>query len=175
MNLYSCLPSSKLQNDINHKIYDRNVPSSSLQPYLDVRPVSTKYSRFPIVDPRKTIDVTLTQEPTYNIHYTFNPGNRMAPWSGFASNVNIESQLRNQICPLNKCNDDVYVPSSNSDLYQFSFNPNNNVKQDFEGLFHNEMFNKFNPNPRNLSQCPFNNNTRVDIKNLSKTKSKCNN
>ena len=166
---------SKIHQETNTRIYDRNIPSQVLQPYLDVRPVMTKYSHFPIVDPRKQNSVPLIVQPTFNPHATFNPGNTTSPWSGFASNVNIESQLRNQIYPLNKCNDDVYVPNSNSDLYEFSFKPNNNVKQEFEGLFHNEMFNKFNQNPRNLSQCPFNNNTRVDIKNLSNTKSKCNN
>jgi hypothetical protein len=137
----------------------------------------TKYSILPILDPRVAIKVPMTQFPTYSSEQTFNPGNTISPWSGFASNVNIESQLRNQIYPLNKCNDDVYVPSSNSDLYHSSFKTNSNIKQEFEGLFHTEIFNKFNPNPSNLSQSPFNNSTRVDIKNMSKTNtfSKCNN
>jgi len=165
---------SQAQSQNNHRIYNRNIPSQPLQAYLNIRPTTTKYCILPILEPRVANKVQMTQFPTYSSQI-FNPGNTVSPWSGFASNVNIESQLRNQIYPLNKCNDDVYVPNSNSDLYEFSFNHNNNVKQEFEGLFHNEMFNKFNPNPRNLSQCPFNNNTRVDIKNLSNTKSKCNN
>jgi len=173
--LSGCIPNSHAQSQNNHRIYNRNIPSQPLQAYLNIRPTMTKYSILPILEPRVASKVQMTQFPTYSSQQTFNPGNTVSPWSGFASNVNIESQLRNQIYPLNKCNDDVYVPNSNSDLYEFSFNHNNNVKQEFEGLFHNEMFNKFNPNPRNLSQCPFNNNTRVDIKNLSNTKSKCNN
>ena len=171
----ACTLNSHSQTQNNHRIYNRNIPSQPLQAYLNIRPVTTKYSILPILDPRVAIKVPMTQLPTYSSEQIFNPSNTISPWSGFASNVNIESQLRNQIYPLNKCNDDVYVPNSNSDLYEFSFNHNNNVKQEFEGLFHNEMFNKFNPNPRNLSQCPFNNNTRVDIKKLSNTKSKCNN
>jgi hypothetical protein len=172
-----CVPNSHAQSQTNHRIYDRNIPSQPLQAYLNIRPVMTKYSILPILDPRVAIKVPMTQFPTYSSEQTFNPGNTVSPWSGFASNVNIESQLRNQIYPLNKCNDDVYVPSSNSDLYHSSFKTNSNVKQEFEGLFHTEIFNKFNPNPSNLSQSPFNNSTRVDIKNMSKTNtfSKCNN
>ena len=168
MNSYSCLPSSKLQNDINHRIYDRNIPSSVLQPYLDVRPVATKYSRFPIVDPRKRLNVPLIQEPTYNIHHTFNPGDRMAPWSGFASNVNLESELRNQIYALQSCSQAVYVPDSNSDLY----NPmiHNNKPQN-ELVFKKENFDKFNPNTENLGYLKFNNCTRQQLRNI--TKSKC--
>jgi hypothetical protein len=165
MNLYSCLPSSKLQNDINHRIYDRNVPSSALQPYLDVRPVSTKYSRFPIVDPRKTINVPLTQEPTYNIHYTFNPGDRMAPWSGFASNINLESELRNQIYALQSCSQAVYVPDSKSDLYNPMFYNN---QQENELLFKKEKFDNFNPNTENLGYLKFNNCTRQQLRNTTK-------
>ena len=88
---------SKIHQQTNTRIYDRNIPSQMLQPYLDVRPVMTKYSYFPIVDPRKEISVKLQQQPTFNTQTTFNPGNTQSPWSGFASNINTESELRNQI------------------------------------------------------------------------------
>ena len=167
MNSYSCLPSSKLQHDINTRIYNRNIPSSTLQPYLDVRPVATKYSRLPIVDPRKMLNVPFTQEPTYNVHHTFNPGNRMAPWSGFASNVNLESELRNQIYAIQSCSQAVYVPDSNSDLY----NPiiHNNNKQ-HELVFKSEKFDNFNPNTENLGYLKFNNCTRQQLRNVTKNK-----
>ena len=167
MNSYSCLPSSKLQHDINTRIYDRNIPSSTLQPYLDVRPVATKYSRLPIVDPRKMLNIPFTQEPTYNVHNTFNPGNRMAPWSGFASNVNLESELRNQIYAIQSCSKAVYVPDSNSDLY----NPiiHNNNKQ-HELVFKSEKFDNFNPNTENLGYLKFNNCTRQQLRNVTKNK-----
>ena len=84
---------SKSQEEMNKKLYERNVPSKKLQPYLDVRPVMTKYSYFPIVDPRKKLTTELQVMPTYNIHNVFNPGNTESPWSGFASNVNVESEL----------------------------------------------------------------------------------
>jgi hypothetical protein len=84
---------SKIHEQTNTRIYDRNIPSQLLQPYLDVRPVMTKYSYFPIVDPRRELDTKLMQMPTYNVHTIFNPGNTQSPWSGFASNVNVESEL----------------------------------------------------------------------------------
>ena len=112
---------SKNKEEDNRRIYDRNIPSAKLQPYLDVRPVMTKYSYLPIVDPRRQLDTKLNELPTYNINSTFNPGNDMAPWSGFASNINTESILRNQIYALQSCSQSEYVPSSNSDLYSDIF------------------------------------------------------
>ena len=50
---------SKLQEEENKKLYDRNIPSQPLQPYLNVRPVMTKYSFLPIVDPRRDLSVPL--------------------------------------------------------------------------------------------------------------------
>ena len=112
---------SDIHGQTNQRIYDRNIPSQMLQSYVDVRPVMTKYSYFPIVDPRKQINVPLQQMPTYNIENVFNPGNAQSPWSGFASNINKESELRNQIYALQKCSQSVYVPNSTSDLYAYNF------------------------------------------------------
>ena len=50
---------SDIHKQTNQRIYSRNIPSQMLQPYIDVRPVMTKYSYFPIVDPRKNISVPL--------------------------------------------------------------------------------------------------------------------
>ena len=50
---------SKSLEEMNKKIYERNIPSNQLQPYLDVRPVMTKYSYLPIVDPRREINTKM--------------------------------------------------------------------------------------------------------------------
>jgi hypothetical protein len=157
------------QEEINKKLYERNVPSQKLQQYLDVRPVMTKYSYFPIVDPRRKLTTEFEVMPTYNIHNVFNPGNTESPWSGFASNVNVESELRNQIYALQKCSQAVYVPGSKSDLYDFSFMPSNAVKQPHELLFKNDSFNEFNPNcfKEDVGYNLFNNSTRNQIKDLT--------
>jgi hypothetical protein len=160
---------SNITNEINTRIYDRNIPSHPLQQYLDVRPVMTKYSYLPIVDPRKEVNTPFTQYPSYNVHNTFNPGNTQSPWSGFASNVNVESELKNQIFALQKCNQAVYVPSSKSDLYQFSFQTNNLVQQPHELLFQEQEFKEFNPNcySEDVGYSMFNNSTRTQIKDLT--------
>jgi hypothetical protein len=167
---------SKIHEETNTRIYDRNIPSQMLQPYLDVRPVMTKYSYLPIVDPRKEINVRMEQMPSYNSQAVFNPGNAQSPWSGFASNVNLESELRNQVFALQKCEQSVYVPNSNSDLYKYSFNPNNpNIQKNTQAhslLFKNEQFLDFNPNPDNniVGAGIFYNSTRSQIKEIGDKK-----
>jgi hypothetical protein len=157
-----------IHKETNERIYYRNIPSQVLQPYLDVRPVMTKYSFFPIVDPRKEVNVKLNQTPVYNPHKVFNPGNTQSPWSGFASNINRESELRNQIYALQKCSQAVYVPQSNSDLYTTSYNPNQ-LSQTHNLLFKENIFNEFNPNPNNkiVGTQLFMNSTREQIKDFN--------
>jgi hypothetical protein len=147
----------------NQRIYDRNIPSQILQPYISVRPVMTKYSLMPIVDPRAPVNVPMEQLPIYNQEQIFNPGTA-APWSGYSSNVNVESDLRNQIFALQKCSQSVYVPSSSSDLYQFGFKTTKQEVQPFPNLFANEQFNQFNPNPENVGHDVFYNSTRQQLK-----------
>jgi hypothetical protein len=98
-----------LHNQINTTLYNRNVPSHNLQPYLDVRPVPTKYVVLPTGDQRTTSQ--LIQQPTYFTGSTFNPGDA-APWSGF--NVNLETDMRLK----------GFRPDSKSDLFKFNFKPN---------------------------------------------------
>lgn len=159
---------SHIQEQTNKRIYDRNIPSQMLQPYLDVRPVMTKYSYFPIVDPRKEINVPLTQMPTYNVHTIFNPGNTQSPWSGFASKINLESELRNQIYAIQKCNQAVYVPNSTSDLYTYNFKTRT-VSQPHNLLFQTDKFSDFNPNPdpKIIGSSIFMNSTRAQVKDMT--------
>ena len=166
---YEC--SSQITNSINERIYNRNLPSEILQPYLSVRPVMTKYSLMPIVDPRKPIQVPMEQLPTYNPSRVFNPGNTQSPWSGFASSINTESELRNQIFALQNCPQSVYVPNSSSDLYVERIPTNANMQQPFPNLFKEEAFSPFNPNPfsQTVGDEMFNNNTRVQIRGLTPT------
>lgn len=161
----------KMHEQTNTRIYDRNIPSQMLQPYLDVRPVMTKYSYFPIVDPRKQVNVPLQQMPTYNPHKVFNPGNTQSPWSGFASNINRESELRNQVYALQKCSQSVYVPNSSSDLYNYSFQPKQSpLSETHNLLFEKNNFCDFNPNPspNSVGAGMFFNSTRTQIRDLTK-------
>ena len=145
-------------NITNNRLNERIISSQVLQPYLDARPVSTKYSILPIVDLRKPISVPMRQSATYNQRAIFNPGDS-APWSGYASQINTESQLKNQIFALQKGSQSVYVPSSNSDLYQCKWETKPEM-QPFPDLFRTEQFDTFNPNPSNNGYGVFSNHTR---------------
>ena len=173
MNNNNCI--SDMKEEYNSNIYDRNIPGQMLQPYLNVRPVSTKYSVMPIVDPRKNNKTMLQNMPTFNTQTTFNPGTDNAPWSGYASNVNIESELKNQIYGLQKCSQSIYVPNSDSDLYEYKYKPK--MRTDItqhQLLFQPQSFNTFDPNPSSdvIGINFFNNSTRDQLKNM--VNPKCN-
>jgi len=153
----------------NERLLNRNIPSMPMQPYLSVRPVMTKYSILPIVDPRAVPKVPMQVQPTYNMNTMFNPGSAQSPWSGYASNVNVESDLRNQIFALQRCSQSVFVPSTTSDLYQSNM-PQQQQKQNqqpYPNLFKKEIYSDFNPNCEQVAKGTFNNHTRQQLKNLS--------
>ena len=162
---------SKRQQKVYLRSYQRNIPSQPLQPYLDSRPVLTKYSFLPIIDERKQINTPLIQQPTYDIKTTFNPGNSFAPFSGYASNVNHESELRNQIYALQSCSQSQYVPASNSSLYQNKWTNNKQITQPFPSLFETNTFSSTtnaNKHADKIGYGMFNNATRQQLKDLTK-------
>jgi hypothetical protein len=162
--------SSQRQQTMNLRSYERNIPSHTLQPYLDARPVMTKYSILPIVDPHKHINTPLIQQSTYATNKNYNPGNDIGPWTGYASNINHESELKNQIFALQNCNQSVYIPSSKSNLYQINWDNNTQKNQQpFPGLFQNDQFCPVNPNPNpnKIGFALFNNATRQQVKELT--------
>jgi hypothetical protein len=160
---------SSIQQTMNEDIYRRNLPSSMLQPFISARPTSTKYVTAPIVDPRTQIQ-PVVQQPTYNISKTFNPGTS-APWSGFAVNVDIETDLRNQFYADQRCDQSIYVPKSNSDLYisTIPVNPESNTLN-VRPLFAKPVFkqtrNPYLPNGANVDNLLFNNDTRMQSKGI---------
>lgn len=169
INSYIDQPTSQRQETVYLRSYERNIPSQPLQPYLDARPVTTKYSILPIVDARKSIETPLIQRATFTPESIYNPGNDSGPWSGYASNINHESELRSQIFALQSCSQATYVPSSNSSLYKVNWQNNNKPAQPFPDLFKNEKFCPTNPNPHpeTIGHALFNNATRQQVKDLS--------
>jgi len=158
---------SQRTRDINERLYARNIPSGPLQPYLDARSVSTKYSVFPVIDYRRPVSVKLHQEPTFTTTKMFNPGNNVSPWSGFATQVNTESILRNQVYANQKCSAAVYIPSSKSDLYKIHWtNYNANTKLvEHPYLFEESQFPPSNSHPDapHIGGALFNNSTRTQL------------
>lgn len=176
MNIHSYIdqPSSQRQQTVYLRTYERNIPSQPLQPYLDARPVMTKYSILPIVDSRPPVNIPLIQQATYMPEKVFNPGNDFGPWAGYASNVNHESELRNQFFALQSCAQAVYIPSSKSSLYETNWKNTYQPQQPFPTLFQKEQFNHVNPNPNpdKIGFALFNNATRQQTRDLTK-ETKC--
>ena len=164
---------------LNERMFERNVPSSILQQQFSQRPVSTKYSILPMVDKYKESNVPIDTQPIYKQKDVFNPGTS-APFNGYVNAVNDESRLRNQFFALQKCEQSVYVPSSQSDLYTVNIPPNPSHQNSYGGtqddnhslLFNEEEFIQFNPNLFHLGGNLFDNHTRQQLKGMSDSGSK---
>lgn len=175
-------------DEINNKIFDRNIPSHNLQMQFDPRPINTKFVLYPTSDIRQQTMTNITPiriQPCYNMSKTFNPGNDKGPYSGYATNVDTESSLKDINMANQKwCSQTRFVPSSNSDLYQnnidYTTNQSNirNIKdiqisgndkvQDHSLLFEdNTITTPFDPNACNIGYNLFNNHTRQQVKNLA--------
>jgi hypothetical protein len=152
--------------DLNKRIYSRNIPSQKLQSQFDIRPVSTKYAIMPIFDRREISTVPIEKMPIYNIEHTFNPGNDQGPWSGFASNINNESRLRNQFFAQQRADQAAYIPSTKSDMYNVEV-IGQPVQQPFPDLFANQVFMPFNPNVCGIGGNLFDNCVRQQLKNYT--------
>jgi hypothetical protein len=111
--------------------------------------------------------VPIKTEPTYNIGKVFNPGTAQAPWSGFAANVNNESQLRNQFFAIQKSAQATYIPPSTSDMYQNEvYGGSIQQQQPFPYLFTAPNLDTFNPNTYGIASNTFSNHTRQQLKTL---------
>jgi len=153
-------------DELNTRISDRNIPSSTLAPQFDMRPVATKYGCMDVLDQYNPTTVPIQCHPTYSVERTFNPGNASAPWSGYAANVNVESDLRSQFFALQKSDQAKYVPTSSSDMYKVTVDTSdsNMVQQSHPLLFTPTEFQPFNPNTLGTGNNIFNNHTREQLK-----------
>lgn len=154
--------------ELNNRLSERNVPSGQLQAQFNIRPTSTKYEMLPIFDRRAIPTVSIQTMPTYNVGSTFNPGTAQAPWSGFASNINDESRLRNQFYALQRgAGQACYIPPKNSDMYEAHvFTNGQELTQPFPSLFDKQQFEAFDPCPIGNGINFFDNCTRQQIKEI---------
>lgn len=151
--------------ELSKRMYNRNIPSGSLQAQFSIRPVSSKYDLLPIFDRRPPATVTIKPAPTYNVQNIFNPGTAQAPWSGFSANINDESQLRNQFFALQNAGHSTYIPPTTSDMYQTNVYAGSTIQeQPFPFLFSTPALEPFNPNTHDIARSNFSNHTRQQIK-----------
>lgn len=156
--------------EINSRISERNIPSAALCPAFEVRPISSKYATMPILETRPVPTVKMNTFKPFYTETVFNPGNAKAPWRGWAERVNVESSLRNQYFALQRNDRAMYVPSSDSDLYNVTVIARE-IEQPNPYLFDNGAtnFSPMNPNPHNLGKLTFDNSTRFQLRTLDCT------
>ena len=142
-------------NLVNNKIYERHFPSQPLKPLYDVRPVSTKYTFFQLMEER---DKPKTELLEYNSYSTqvFNPGCR-GQVDFYLNEVDTESRLRNQFMALQKSNQSVYVPDLKSSLYVNEYSTNKEKYSTTECTSRQA--------PANLAPNTFHNTTRMNLRN----------
>lgn len=153
--------------ELNNRLFTRNVPSTTLQSTFDCRPINTKYSCQSFLDKRPQSSVPIVSYPTFDIVNTFNPGTAQAPWQGFVSHINDESTLRNQFYALQKSDQAYYIPATTSDLYVKSNldNTDRPFNQPFPLLFVEQPMTPFNPiSNGNTGKLLFENHTRQQMK-----------
>jgi len=126
-------------DDLNERINDRQFTDTALRPNYNPIPVSTKYCKFPIIDPvlnrNKNLKTYPYPETLENKKVpVFYAASNNAP---FLRNIDLETNLRNQNITLQHgAPQGMYVPSSTSDLYRVEIaQSSNSGEQPFPNLF----------------------------------------
>lgn len=162
-------------DELNDRMSSRNVPSHKLQAVFDPRPQSTRRNIFPALN-NQSLGVTtpIEKQKPYNQMTQFNPGTS-APYSGYATNIDQESRMKNIFMPYQKYTGQTqYIPSSKSDLYNEPVlrssrkMGSSEVTIEHPELFREPEFLPFNPNSCNIGNDLFNNHTRQQRRNLPK-------
>jgi len=153
-------------DELNTRLFDRIIPSTELQPNFDPRPVSTKYGIFPMLDGHSPATVPIRQMADYSTEMVFAPMTAKGPVDGFFANVDTESKLRFQFFALQHgAGQNIYIPSSQSDLYITPAAVGRQETQPYEGLFERGSYSGPNANHlAGIGQNAFSNHTRQQMR-----------
>lgn len=106
-------------DELNTRIQSRQFSDKPLAPNFNYRPISTKYSLFPVMDRRAPALESIQKGTTHDVQKNFSPATHHGPALTYFNNIDVESGLRNQTTAIQKgAPQSVYVPHSNSDLYR---------------------------------------------------------
>lgn len=103
---------------LNDRILSRFSCDVPLQANFDVRPVPTKYSRFPVIDRVTPPKLGIKDRGDFRVSDNFAPVQSRGPVDGYFSQVDKESTLRNQFFAIQAAPQAAYIPMSDSDLYK---------------------------------------------------------
>lgn len=154
-------------DELNARMQNRHFPDVGLAPNYDPRPVPTKYSHFPIADRRAHPNVAIRPQLDHVVELNFNPGTSRGPSATYFANVDKETVLRNQAFAVQHGADQgVYVPSSQSDLYNVTVVSRPGELQPFPKLFEAPQFASI-PHPNtveSIGRDVFANHTRTQLR-----------
>ena len=106
-------------DELNARFVGRQFTDNKLKPNLSIRPVQTKYTHFSVLDDRPKSKVEAEKFEEFKTSNNFYPGTQSAPPYGYFSNVDVETNLRNQTKSLQHgASANTYIPSTESDLYK---------------------------------------------------------
>jgi len=106
-------------DELNGRIYSRNIADVPLSPNFDPRPIATKQSVFPVINSRSPVTEPIRQAIRFHQDIHFAPTNNTRVNADiYFSNIDVETSLRNQTTALQHgASQGVFIPSSKSDLY----------------------------------------------------------
>tara|TARA_E500000178_G_C16971387_1_gene731105 strand:- start:650 stop:1117 length:468 start_codon:yes stop_codon:yes gene_type:complete len=147
-------------NVLNNRIFSRLNLQGTQDFRFSSRPVSTKYDLMSIYDKRVKSNVAIKKK-------ILDKESCKVSFSDYVNNIDNECILRNQFFALQNNEQSVYVPSSNSDLYEVKIKETD-IKQPYNDLFKEPILDSFNPNPNTekVGYNLFNNYTRQQVKNI---------
>ncbi len=129
--------------ELNERYNQRLHTNAKVEYQFGARPVETRYVKFGTVDQRYSAlaPTKIYSGVMYDPKTHFLPSQAQGPWTTFASNVDVETVLRNQVYALQKSEQSSYVPSSSSDLYNTIITTDLSIVQPHPGLFEkSELF-----------------------------------
>lgn len=158
--------------DLNGRIYSRNVPDTHLENWFSPAAQSTRFIKMPVVCGRGRASasaaapqvVPVVHAP-YNTTRDFAAVTRTAPFRGFTTKIDTESSLRNQFYAIQTSDQSVYIPSSTSDLYRVNTAVGRIEEQTHPGLFERyELKTGERPNVSNIGMDRWFNHTRTQLR-----------
>ena len=157
-------------DELNSRIQGRQFSDKPLAPNFSYRPISTKYSLFPVIDRRAPVTEEIQKTDMHNVQTNFSPATHHGPPCAYFNNIDIETSLRNQNVALqNGAPQGVYVPNSTSDLYRVHVpstpGPNPHPKLFTQQSLSNN-FRQSNVSNTPIGKETFNNHTRTQLRGM---------
>lgn len=158
--------------ELNNRIYNRNVPSHTVTQTFDPRPTNTRQQLYPMYVSKNmegnmnTYDIQYFHNKNISESNGFNPGK--GPYVTYANNIDKETQLQDRFMVKQKWTPQTkYIPNSDSDLYKTQVYSSKYIENPHKLLNEQPYFAPFNPNIKQIGTDVFNNHTRNQIRNLN--------